>query len=240
MKRPSVLLVAVLVLLASALPVAMSASYAVASLGTRYGVPWAWLASTALAGLFAGALRAHRRRRAGVTLIQVALFVGLVGIGLAVMIPAFVRAVRFSKVAETSEHLGTMFRGTAAYYARVHPRGDGTRVHCIPPAAGPTPAEPPTDTVVVDFQGPDVNGAATWSAIGFTPEAPIRYRYTFAPAATGCDRRDAVAANAPSITMRAEGDLDADGEYSLFERTAEARDGELLPGRVAVALDRTE
>ncbi len=181
-----------------------------------------------------------RMRTAGLTLVEVSLLLGVAGVLLAVMLPAFVRTVRVSKLAEASEQLETMFHGVAGYYAASRLTPSGRRIGCLPPAAGPTPSEPSVDAVLVDFTESNVTGVATWKAIGFAPETPLRFRYTFVPASTGCDRRPAAARGAPTVVLRAEGDLDDDGEYSRFERTAEARDGELVPGAVATARDRTE
>ena len=110
---------------------------------------------------------------------------------------------------------------TAAYYATSWEEG---RVHCLPPAAGPTPAVPSVDPVEVDFSSEETVGRDAWIALGFQPERPIRYRYEYAPDRDGCDL--AMSEPATSITFRAEGDLDGDGVLSTFERKATIdRDG---------------
>jgi type II secretory pathway pseudopilin PulG len=167
----------------------------------------------------------------------VAALLSVVGMLCAVGIPTLARTVRASKVAEASEHLEQLSRAAAAYYAV--PRSDPARgvVHCLPEPAGPAPNLPSPIGSVVDFG--TTSGAATWKALGFAPPGPIRYRYSFLPAAAGCwvssDVRDGL------LTLRAEGDLDGDGTYSNFERRANAgNQGKLAPDPVLHIYDRIE
>jgi type II secretory pathway pseudopilin PulG len=170
-------------------------------------------------------------------LVEVAALLSVVGMLLAVAIPTLARTLRASKVAEASEHLELLSRAAAAYYAV--PRLDPGRgvLHCLPEAAGPSPNVPSPSGVVVDFGA--TPGAATWKALGFAPPGPIRYRYSFVPAAGGCwataEVRDAL------VTLRAEGDLDGDGTYSNFERRGTAgNQGKLTPDPVLHIDDRIE
>lgn len=180
----------------------------------------------------------RRMPNAGLTLVEVALLLGLCGVALAVVVPTFVRALRVSKLSEVTEQLEAMHRAVASYYATPRPTAAGVRIECLPDAAGPTPARASAEPVPIDFHDPSTPSVETWRAIGFRPVVPIRYRYSLLPAATGCGRaRDLPA---PALTLRAEGDLDADGTLSRFERTAVHRDGTLVPGRVTVVRDRVE
>jgi hypothetical protein len=156
-----------------------------------------------------------------------------------VFVPTFVGHMRTSKVSEASEELAALHDAAAAYYAARHDTQAGRKNRCLPPAAGPAPAEPSVDAVAYAFDADDTPGAATWRALGFQPDRPIRYRYTFVPAASGCGL-DAPE-DGPLLTLRAEGDLDGDGKRSLFEREATvADDGTLVPIGVLYMLDRVE
>ena len=179
----------------------------------------------------------ERRARAGLTLVEVAALLSVLGMVLAVAIPTLARSLRASKVAEASEQLEFLSRAAAAYYAqpRIDPQ-HGT-VHCLPDAAGPAPSAPSVSSVVVDFS--TAAGAPTWKALGFAPAQPLRYRYAFLPVASGCwvtpDPR------AAQLTIRAEGDLDGDGVYSTFERRATLGErGKLIPDPVLHIYDRIE
>ena len=154
-------------------------------------------------------------------MIEAALLLSILGAALAVFVPTFLRRVRTNKIAEASELLEEMSRRTAAYYAT---SWDESRAHCLPPAAGPTPATPSVEPVEVDVSSEDAVGHESWIALGFQPEWPIRYRYQYAPDGDGCDL--GVSEPATTISFRAEGDLDGDGVLSTFERKATiGRDG---------------
>jgi Tfp pilus assembly protein PilE len=180
-----------------------------------------------------------RRSERGLTIVEVAVIVSVIGVLLAVAIPTLARSVRSSKVAEASEQLERLYQAVAAYYAMPRVAANGATLYCLPSAAGPAPSIPSESPVVVDFTAANTPGAATWSALGFTPHVALRYRYTFSSTAPGCSA--AASGRAGLLTLRAEGDLDGDGVYSTFERRAAlgAR-GQLLPEPVLHIADRVE
>lgn len=168
-------------------------------------------------------------------MVEAALLLSILGAALAVFVPTFLRRLRTNKIAEASELLQEMSTRTAAYYATSWDEG---RVHCLPTAAGPTPAMPSVDPVEVDFSSEEAVGRDTWIALGFQPERPIRYRYQYAPGRAGCDL--GMSEPATSITFRAEGDLDGDDVFSTFERRATIdRDG-FAPAEALHIDQRTE
>ena len=172
-----------------------------------------------------------RRARLGLTLVEIAVLISLGGILLAVGIPTFVRAMHTSKMSEAPDELRRIYDATAAYHARPP--------HCLPEAAGPTPAKPSQRPIEVLFADPKAPGSATWQALGFEPSRPIRYRYTLAVPTPGCQQmRDSRGQFVVSI--RAEGDLDGDGVLSLFERDATMQDGALELDRLLVIRDAVE
>ena len=185
-------------------------------------------------------MRTKTRRREGLTLVEVALLLSILGIVVAVSVPTFVRALRTSKMAEAPLELERIYRATAAYYETPQQTAAGLRMHCMPDAAGPTPSKPRATPVPVVFGAGDA--PATWRAIGYEPAGPIRYRYTFLPARSGCGVLPADSHGEPVLTLRAEGDLDGDGVLSLYERTAVTKDGALSSSRCwacATASSRT-
>jgi hypothetical protein len=176
------------------------------------------------------------------TMIQAATAVCLAGIVLAAFVPTFLRQLRLSKVSEASEHLGEMHARAAAYFAAEHVV-DGTaqaQRHCLPGSAGPTPIEPSEEPVDVDWADASTRDGATWAALGFAPERPVRFAYSFDPVAEGCDLRSAE--HTFLVSFRAQGDLDGDGERSVFERRAavDAETGELVPIGILYVRDRVE
>lgn len=195
--------------------------------------------------------------------MEAAAIVCVVGIILAVFIPTFIQQLRTSKTSEAAEHLELLHQRAAAYFMATHtaappPGEDGADEdeadqdgeapparpsvllrRCLPPTAGPTPRNPSREPAPVDFASEETPGHATWAALGFQPEIPLRYSYSFEPTASGCGLRSP--AGTYLLTLRAEGDLDADGERSVFERRSTAtEDGELEPFGILYVRDRAE
>ncbi len=180
------------------------------------------------------------RRRRGLSLVEAALIVCLIGVVLAVFIPTFVRELRTSKTSEAVESLQQLSQRAAAYFETPWPREVGpAAIRCLPPTAGPTPRAPTEDPEHIEFQSVETPGHETWRALAFQPEVDVRYAYTFEPAASGCGLRSPEGSYL--LTVRAEGDLDDDGERSLFElRLAADDDGELFEFGVLYVRDRAE
>lgn len=178
-------------------------------------------------------------RKAGLTLVEAALLIAVVGALLAVFVPTFVRHLRTSKTAEAAEQLELLQQRAAAYFVTPHPTSEGVMaLGCLPEAAGPAPEKPSRDPVKVDFADPKTPGHATWEALGFQPEDRLRYRYSFLPEKAGCGLR--AKGGKPVLTLRAEGDLDGDGELSTFERQATVEEGRLVPTGILYVRDRME
>ncbi len=182
----------------------------------------------------------NRRRRAGLSLVEAALIVSIVGIVLAVFIPTFARELRTSKTSEAVDNLRALSVSAAAYFTTPWPREEGpAQLRCLPPTAGPTPRTPTADPVTVDFQSEDTPGQETWTALSFEPDGDVRYAYTFEPTAAGCGLRSPEGSYL--LTVRAEGDLDSDGERSMFEQRLTALpSGELVEFGILYVRDRGE
>jgi len=93
---------------------------------------------------------------------------------------------------------------------------------------------------VVQFGAPETPGSATWRAIGYEPSSPIRYRYSLIAAKAGCGIAPAKGHADAVVTLRAEGDLDADGTLSRFERRVNVDDGEPVLDPMLDVRDRLE
>jgi len=145
----------------------------------------------------------------------VGLVLCIVGVLLAVFVPTFVRRVRINKISEASGLLQEMSERASAYYATSW--ADGKRF-CLPQSAGPTPTVPTVDSAMIDFAAEEHAGHESWEALGFQPDRPVRYSYSYVPSHHGCELvGDQVLR---SVSFRAEGDLDGDGVRSVFERRA--------------------
>jgi type II secretory pathway pseudopilin PulG len=184
--------------------------------------------------------KASARATSAFTLVEVSLILGVLGVLLAVAVPAFVRALRVSKVAEAKDELARIHEHAARYYASPQVIDGRKHLRCLPEPAGPTPASPSAAPTTADFGSADAPGASTWRALGYAPSGPTRFRYTFLPAQSGCGTATDQPSAAPLLTLRAEGDLDGDGKLSRFERTARDRDGELVLDELLSIRDRIE
>lgn len=178
-------------------------------------------------------------RQAGLSLVETAALVSLSGVLLAVFVPNFVRHLHFSKVAEASQRLDDLYRGTAAYYATERLLAGVSARGCLPESAGPTPSEPSETPVDVDFLAPEVAGRDTWRELGFG-EGSLRYSYQVLVEQPGCAPRTAPVY--PAVIFRASGDLDGDGVRSTLERTGSISQDQraLLPNIPLRITQRTE
>lgn len=174
------------------------------------------------------------------TMVQAAFVVCVVGCVIAAFVPTFLRELRLSKISEASEHLALMHQRAAAYYAVERTIEGQTLRHCLPRSAGPTPEDPGEDPVEVDWTESESLDGQTWTALAFAPSRPVRYSYSFESVTHGCDLRSPEGTYL--VTLRAEGDLDGDGERSIFERRAAADQdtGELVPIGILYVRDRVE
>ena len=203
--------------------------------------------------------RVPRRVVGALSLIEGSFLVGIVGTVLAVFLPTFFREMNTSKVAETAEMMSLIADRAAAYYSTGHDTSRGRRRRCLPPSAGPTPPLPSGEPVEVDFSVPPAVNAIevdevaeeegetsleehsdteTWIALEVQPpiiryshtyEAPrpIRYSYTFEAPVSGCSV--SAPEGGPLFIVRAQGDLDEDGELSTFEQAYTVEGGRARP-----------
>jgi len=165
-----------------------------------------------------------RGRERGVTAVEVAVAVALVGSLLAVGVPAFVRELHASRFHEPSAGLARLSEAAVAY-------AEGRSVDgAFPPAAPLTPATVPRGKLDVD--PPGAWDAPTWRALHFRAEAEgVPHAFSF-----GFD--SALSPAASSFVAHAHADLDGDGTTSSFEvRGRCTRPGEATidPGMVVAS-----
>ncbi|MBO6938637.1 MAG: hypothetical protein JJ863_26960 [Deltaproteobacteria bacterium] len=163
----------------------------------------------------------------GLTLVETAIVVCVVGSVLAIFVPTFLDHLRTSKVEEPPLLLDELFERTKTYYEQ----RQGEERWCLPGQAGPAPADTSQDPAPHDFTGSGAPGRETFEAIGFETERPIRYRYELIPRRAGCGVD--LEPGHILFTVRATGDLDGDGVESTYERRATVDDdGRVIPSGI--------
>ncbi len=104
--------------------------------------------------------------------------------------------------AEADENLDRIYQGLARLWNRAK-----DKEHFQFPSAGPTPTQVPCGTKP-HAPDPKLWETPGWKAIGFSLTAPFRYQYQVISQGRGRKAR---------FLIRVRGDLDCDGDYSLFE-----------------------
>ncbi len=162
------------------------------------------------------------------TLIELMIVVAIIGILAAVSIPVFSKYIKKSKTSETSLNLRKIFDGEVTFYQEEKTNQSGNVLAKIFSWAPPTPAGAPGIN-----KRPGNWNHLGWKQIKFAPDSPVQYVYSVATSGIGVDA---------SFTANAIGDLDGDGETSLFLRTGvvDHQTGEVLGGGGIYSLDEEE
>lgn len=156
----------------------------------------------------------HRSRRAqrGLSAVEVAIGVALLGAILAIAVPACVREMHASKLVEATNGLERLGKGATA-----HAETNASEPFLSAPL---TPANVPRGK-------PEVDPPGAW-------DHPTWKAYDFRAAPEGASHAFSFEANATKseVTLRARGDLDGDGQTSTFEikASSDSSGARVVPG----------
>jgi hypothetical protein len=149
--------------------------------------------------------------------LEIGAGVSLMLVTASVVVPAFVRNVHASRLAEPVEGLARIAAGASAFV---------TSARKMPDSAPQTPSAPPRAVLVVD--PPDTWETPAWRALDFraTPEG-VPHAFSFALDVRGY-----------RAVARAHGDLDGDGITSTFELSGELHPDGLLAFDASMYIER--
>jgi type IV pilus assembly protein PilA len=162
-------------------------------------------------------------RRWGFTLVELMIVVAILGVLAAVAIPAFINYTRRAQTSEATVSLRRIFDGAVTYFDTGH----GTRgaagvmvYHALPAAVDwnpPDSCQDHTCTAKDWADGLDAAETLSWQALDFSMRDAFFFQYRFQGSGATGQR----AGDGDIVYCQAQGDLDADNTYSLFERAGQ-------------------
>lgn len=152
----------------------------------------------------------------GFTLTDLLFVVVGVGLSITVAVPTFRRYMERARALDVASKLKQISDGAAAYYEESDRLAKVTReepsvkiAKRFPESTLVTPARRCCEFSTAGLcEGTDWD-TPTWRALGFSIDAPHRFRFQFISTGQGSDAR---------FTIRAHADLDCDGLESTFEK----------------------
>lgn len=180
----------------------------------------------------------------GFTLIELMVVVAIIGLLASVAVPLVGKYLRKSKVSEAYTSVRKIYDGEMAYYYEEHVNSAGSALSKDFLVLFPMPPFPPTpDKRYGDFS------SGNWPLVKFAPDGLALYSYMAdtvnnpnpIPQPLGVPQLPQPDANwQNAFVARAMGDIDGDGIFSMFERLAIVKKGEIEGAPAIFAWDELE
>jgi type IV pilus assembly protein PilA len=162
------------------------------------------------------------------TLMELMTVIVIIGILASVSIPLVGKYLKKSKTSEASLNLRKIYDGELSYYQEETTLASGKLASKVFVVAPRTPSATPNENKHLGNWE-----VASWKTLKFAADGPTLYQYS----------TDAAGENVTaSFTARAEGDIDGDGNTSLFERSGsvDPSTGEVAGSGAIFSLDDIE
>jgi prepilin-type N-terminal cleavage/methylation domain-containing protein len=170
------------------------------------------------------------RKQRGFTILELMVIVCILGILSAAALPAYTRYIRRAATVEATLSIRRMYDGAVAYFLGEHADIAGNIQRRFPDSVGPTPAViPPGIKVLVsttEWAQP------AWAALTFSVNDPQRFSYSF--------NNNNLSGAAAAGQVIAQGDLNANGVFSTYERTLQATNEGVQGGAALTIINELE
>jgi len=167
--------------------------------------------------------RSHGRR--GFTLVELMIAIAIIGVLVAVAIPAYMKFTQRTKTSEATMSLRKIYDGSVVFYKKGH---------IFPPSdADGTPGIGRLclggESVKFTPTAQTWNGV-TWRMLDFSIDEPFNFHYSYLS--------NEVRGEGAVFTARVNGDLDCDGTLSTFERVAVVDSHQNVQGGAGIYMNK--
>ena len=171
----------------------------------------------------------------GFTLIELMIVVAILGVLAAIAIPAFVKYVRKAKTTEATINIDRIFEGAVTYFESENPGRSpraGIVTNCLPGDVGFTPSSAPADGwglkyIAANQMGIWQQSGGTWEALKFVMQDNFYFQFAFDNFTVDAGSCGNTGTTVTIFEAQCQGNLDGDGDFSLFVRSAGLVSGQL-------------
>ena len=151
------------------------------------------------------------QRTQGFTLVELMIVVVILGLLAAIAIPTFSQYMRRAKTSEARDALAELYKGSVVYFSENHYNSSDGKIYSLvfPDSSSKQNPDPVPKGVKVKTTW----NFEPWLSLNFQEVGLTYFSYNYL--STGAT----IVGQGANFTLQAKGDLDGDGQTSLFQRT---------------------